>query len=210
VTVAAETGSGSKTFRARYVVGCEGGSSTVRKSAGIEFVGNATTLQFVMGDILVSDPPPAPTLSLNDDAGAFFMVRLGEDVFRMAPLDLGTMHEVRDEPPTLDELRASVERVAGTDFGMHTARWLSRWGNATLQAARYRHGRVLLAGDSAHLFPPLGGQGLNLGLADASNLAWKLAACIHGWQRTSSSTPTTRSAIPQARPSSTTRWRRWR
>ena len=75
-------------------------------------------------------------VSLNGDAGAFFMVKLGDDLFRMAPLDLATMHELREEPPTLDELRASVERVAGTDFGMHTARWLSRWGNATLQAAR--------------------------------------------------------------------------
>jgi hypothetical protein len=64
---------------------------------------------------------------------------------------------------------------------MHTARWLSQWGNATLHAARYREGRVLLAGDAAHLFPPLGGQGLNLGLQDATNLAWKLAACLHGW-----------------------------
>src|SRR5262249_17317920 len=92
-----------------------------------------------------------------------------------------TMHEPREGPPTLEELRAAVTRVAGTDFGMHTARWLTRYGNATLQADRYRAGRLLLAGDAAHLFPPLGGQGLNVSLHDATNLAWKLAASVRGW-----------------------------
>jgi 2-polyprenyl-6-methoxyphenol hydroxylase-like FAD-dependent oxidoreductase len=181
VTVHTETTYGRPTFQARYVVGCEGGSSAVRKSAGIEFVGSPTRLQCLMGDVVIREPPAAATVSLNCDGGAFFMVRLGPDLFRMAPLDNAVLHQVRHEPPTLEELRASVTRVAGTDYGMHTARWLTRVGNATLQAARYREGRVLLAGDSAHLFFPLGGQGLNLGLQDATNLAWKLAACVHGW-----------------------------
>ena len=163
------------------MVGCEGGPSLVRKSAGIEFVGSAATLQFVLGDVVVSEPPDAATVSLNGDAGAFFMVRLGDDLFRMAPFDLATMHELREAAPTLEELRASVLRVAGTDYGMHSARWLTRYGNATLQASRYRDRRMLLAGDSAHLFSPLGGQGLNLGLHDATNLAWKLGACVRGW-----------------------------
>jgi hypothetical protein len=108
------------------------------------------------------------------------MLRLGEDVFRMAPFDLATMHEARDGPPTLEELRAAVMRVAGTDYGMHTALWATRYGNAALVADRYRNKRLLLAGDSAHLFSPLGGQGLNLGLQDATNLAWKLAATVRG------------------------------
>ena len=181
VSVAAETPAGSKTFRARFAVGCEGGSSPVRKSAGIDLVGSRATLHFVMGDVVLSDPPDVPTLTLNHDAGALLLVRLGDDVFRLAPIDLTTMHDGRDEPPTLDELKSAVLRVAGTDYGMHTARWLTRWGNATLQADRYRAGRLLLAGDSAHLFPPLGGQGLNLGFQDATNLAWKLAAHIRGW-----------------------------
>jgi 2-polyprenyl-6-methoxyphenol hydroxylase-like FAD-dependent oxidoreductase len=181
VMVTAETPAGPTAFRARYVVGCEGGSSMVRKSAGIDFVGSSATLQCVLGDVVVSEPPDAPTVSLNGDAGAFFMVRLGDDTFRMAPFDLATMHQLREEAPTLEELRASVLRVAGTDYGMHTARWLTRYGNATLQASHYRDRRMLLAGDSAHLFSPLGGQGLNLGLHDATNLAWKLAACVRGW-----------------------------
>ncbi len=181
VTVSAETPSGVATFRALYAVGCEGGSSPIRRSAGIELVGSGSTLHFVLGDVVVDDPPDVPTVTLNGDAGAFFMVRLAENVFRMAPFDLATMHEARDEPPTLDELRAAVLRVAGTDYGMHTALWITRYGNAALLADRYREKRLLLAGDSAHLFPPLGGQGLNLGLQDATNLAWKLAAVVRGW-----------------------------
>jgi 2-polyprenyl-6-methoxyphenol hydroxylase-like FAD-dependent oxidoreductase len=181
VTVAVGTSTGPIAFRARYVVGCEGGSSAIRKSAGIELVGSPATLHCIMGDVEVSEPPDVPTITLNDDTGAMFMVRLGEDLFRVAPFDPVGMQQAPTDAPTLDELRACVARVAGTDFGMHTARWLTRYGNATLQASCYRSKRLLLAGDSAHLFFPLGGQGLNLGLQDATNLAWKLAATVRGW-----------------------------
>ena len=181
VTLAVETRRGPAAFRAQYVVGCEGGSSPVRKSAAIELVGSPATLHCIMGDVEVSEPPDVPTITLNGDSGAMFMVRLGESLFRIAPFDPVGMQEARTEEPTLAELRTSVRRVAGTDFGMHTARWLTRYGNATLQASRYRSGRLLLAGDAAHLFFPLGGQGLNLGLQDATNLAWKLAATVRGW-----------------------------
>jgi 2-polyprenyl-6-methoxyphenol hydroxylase-like FAD-dependent oxidoreductase len=180
VTVSAESPSGPATFRACYAIGCEGGSSPIRRNAGIELVGSPSSLHFVLGDVVVDDPPDVPTVTLNSDAGAFFMVRLAENVFRMAPFDLATMHEARVEPPTLEELRAAVRRVAGTDYRMHTPLWITRYGNAALLADRYREKRLLLAGDSAHLFPPLGGQGLNLGLQDATNLAWKLAAAIEG------------------------------
>src|SRR5262245_52322513 len=181
VTVSAETPTGIATFRALYAVGCEGGSSPIRRSAGIEFVGSGSNLHFLLGDVVVDDPPDVQTVTLNGDAGAFFMVRLGENAFRMAPFDLATMHEARDEPPTMDELRSAVLRVAGSDYGMHTALWITRYGNAALLAERYRENRLFLAGDSAHLFPPLGGQGLNLGLQDATNLAWKLGAVVRGW-----------------------------
>jgi 2-polyprenyl-6-methoxyphenol hydroxylase-like FAD-dependent oxidoreductase len=180
VTVTAETPSGQALFRGRYAVGCEGGSSPVRGSAGIDFEGSPSTLRFVMGDVELDEPPEAPTLSLNVDAGAMFLVRVGPDLFRVAPLDLEAMYDTHGGPPTLEELRLSVTRIAGTDYGLRSARWLSHWGNATLQAKRYREGRVFLAGDAAHLFPPLGGQGLNLGLQDATNLAWKLGACLSG------------------------------
>jgi 2-polyprenyl-6-methoxyphenol hydroxylase-like FAD-dependent oxidoreductase len=181
VTVAAVTPAGSVTFRAQYVVGCEGGPSPIRKSAGIKLCGSPATLHCIMGDVEVTEPPDVPTITLNGDAGAMFMVRLGECLFRVAPFDPVSMQRARTDVPTLAELRACVARVAGTDFGMQTARWLTRYGNATLQASCYRSGRLLLAGDSAHLFFPLGGQGLNLGLQDATNLAWKLAATVRGW-----------------------------
>ena len=98
-------------------------------------------------------------------------------------IDHATLFDPADQPVTFEELRASTRRVAGTDFGMRETpdAWLSRVGNATRQAARYRAGRVLLAGDAAHIHYPAGGQGLNLGLQDATNLAWKLAADIQGW-----------------------------
>ena len=89
--------------------------------------------------------------------------------------------EDRAEPPTLEEFKQQLRAVAGTDFGVHSPRWLSRFGDATRLAERYRVGRVLLAGDAAHIHPPTGGQGLNLGIQDAFNLGWKLAAEINGW-----------------------------
>ena len=84
--------------------------------------------------------------------------------------------EDRTVPPTLEEFRQQLRKFAGTDFGVHSPRWLSRFGDATRLAERYRSGRVLLAGDAAHIHPPTGGQGLNLGIQDAFNLGWKLAA----------------------------------
>src|SRR6185503_13243140 len=84
-------------------------------------------------------------------------------------------------PPTLKDFQQQLRAIAGTDFGVHSPRWLSRFGDATRLAARYRSGRVLLAGDAPHIHPPFGGQGLNLGLQDAFNLGWKLAAAVAGW-----------------------------
>jgi hypothetical protein len=89
--------------------------------------------------------------------------------------------EDRSVPPTLEEVRQQLRAVAGTDFGAHSPRWLSRFGDGTRLAERYRAGRVLLAGDAAHTHPPVGGQGLNLGIQDAFNLGWKLAAEVNGW-----------------------------
>jgi hypothetical protein len=87
----------------------------------------------------------------------------------------------RAEPPTFEDFQEQLRAIAGTDFGVHSPGWLSRFGDATRLAERYRVGRVLLAGDAAHIHPPAGGQGLNLGVQDAFNLGWKLAALIRGW-----------------------------
>jgi hypothetical protein len=104
----------------------------------------------------------------------------GEGVYRvLVPAE--EVAEDRSIPPTLEEFKHQLRVFAGTDFGVHSPRWLSRFGDATRQAERYRVGRVLLAGDAAHIHPPTGGQGLNLGIQDAFNLGWKLAAEVGGW-----------------------------
>jgi rifampicin monooxygenase len=105
---------------------------------------------------------------------------VGDGVYRAVAPAEGVIED-RTVPPTLDELKRRLRAVAGTDFGVHSPRWLSRFGDATRLAERYRVGRVLLAGDAAHVHPPMGGQGLNLGVQDAFNLGWKLAAEVNGW-----------------------------
>jgi 2-polyprenyl-6-methoxyphenol hydroxylase-like FAD-dependent oxidoreductase len=178
-----DTPAGPAVIRAAYAAGCDGAKSVVRAAAGIDFEGTPDTWQTVLGDIELTDPPQAPALTLDQPGGALYMVSLGDGRHRVAVIDHATLFAPADGPVTFEELRASTQRVAGTDFGMRETpgAWLSRVGNATRQAARYRAGRVLLAGDAAHIHYPAGGQGLNLGLQDATNLAWKLAADIRGW-----------------------------
>jgi len=174
---------GPMVVRAAYAAGCDGATSVVRAAAGIDFEGTPDTWRTILGDIELADPPQAPALSLNQPGGSLYMVAIGGGRWRLAVIDHATLHDPLDTPATFAELRASALRLAGTDFGMRDTpdAWLSRVGNAARQAARYRAGRVLLAGDAAHIHYPAGGQGLNLGLQDATNLAWKLAAEIRGW-----------------------------
>jgi 2-polyprenyl-6-methoxyphenol hydroxylase-like FAD-dependent oxidoreductase len=183
VEIDVSTPAGAEVLRAAYVVGCDGAGSTVRQAARIEFEGTPDSWTTIMGDIELTDPPPGRALTLNEPGGSIYMVALGDGRYRLATVDLETLHDLTDEPPTFEQLRASAIRIAGTDYGMRETddAWLSRVGNATRQAAQYRVGRVLLAGDSAHIHYPAGGQGLNLGLQDAANLAWKIAAEIRGW-----------------------------
>jgi rifampicin monooxygenase len=105
---------------------------------------------------------------------------LGDGLYRVIVPAAGVAED-RSTPPTLEDFRRQLQITAGTDFGVHSPRWLSRFGDATRLAERYRVGRVLLAGDAAHVHPPVGGQGLNLGVQDAFNLGWKLAAEVNGW-----------------------------
>jgi 2-polyprenyl-6-methoxyphenol hydroxylase-like FAD-dependent oxidoreductase len=173
---------GPEVVRAAYVVGCDGAASVVRAAAGIDFAGTPDTWWTILGDVELTDPPQAPTLSLNQPGGSMYGVAIGGGRYRLAAIDHTTLQHPADKPVTFEDLRASVLRLAGTDFGMRETpdAWLSRVGNATRQAACYRAGRVLLAGDAAHIHYPAGGQGLNLGLQDATNLAWKLAAEVRG------------------------------
>jgi hypothetical protein len=110
----------------------------------------------------------------------FGAIPLGDGVYRVGVPAEGVAED-RAVPPTLEEFQQQLRAYAGTDFGVHSPRWLSRFGDATRLAERYRTGRVLLAGDAAHIHPPTGGQGLNLGIQDAFNLGWKLAAEVGGW-----------------------------
>ncbi|MGH3915561.1 MAG: FAD-dependent monooxygenase [Pseudonocardiaceae bacterium] len=151
--VTAELADGTR-LRSRYLVGCDGGRSTVRKLLGVGFPGEPAKVEWLLGEMEVTTPP--------EELAA-------------------VVAEVRTVPPTLQELKQQLRAFAGTDFGVHSPRWLSRFGDATRLAERYRTGRVLLAGDAAHIHPPTGGQGLNLGIQDAFNLGWKPAAEVNGW-----------------------------
>ena len=180
--VTAELADGTR-LRARWLVGCDGGRSTVRKALGIGFSGEPAATEWLLGEIEVTTPPEeiaAVVAKVRETNLGFGVGPGGDGVFRAVAPALELSGE-RGVPPTLDELKQAMVAAAGTDFGAHSARWLSRFGDATRLADRYRVGRVLLAGDAAHIHPPLGGQGLNLGVQDAFNLGWKLAAAVHGW-----------------------------
>jgi 2-polyprenyl-6-methoxyphenol hydroxylase-like FAD-dependent oxidoreductase len=183
VDVDVMTPSGPDVLRAAYVAGCDGGASTVREAAGIGFLGTPATWSTIMGDVELTDPPPGRALTLNLPGGSILVLALGGGRYRLVTVDHATLYDRTEEPVTIGDLRASAQRLAGTDYGLRETpdAWLSRVSNATSQAASYRAGRVLLAGDAAHIHYPAGGQGLNLGLQDATNLAWKLAATLRGW-----------------------------
>ncbi|MGW4324968.1 FAD-dependent monooxygenase [Nocardia sp. NPDC004573] len=168
------------TVEAEWVVGCDGVRSTVRQAAGIAYPGTGTTMLGWLGDVELADPPPQPVLSDWTEAGLLMVVRLPGGCYRLIGITPEDLRTDRRDALTLDELRAKTVAIAGTDWAMHSPKWLSRYGNASRQAERYRADRVLLAGDAAHQHMPAGGVGMNLGLADAMNLGWKLAATISG------------------------------
>jgi len=170
-------------LRSRYLVGCDGGRSTVRKLLGVGFPGEPATVETLLGEMEVTEDPAtvaAVVAEIRKTQLRFGLGPYGEGTYRVVVPAEG-MAEDRTVPPTLEEFKRQLRAFAGTDFGVHSPRWLSRFGDATRLAERYRTGRVLLAGDAAHIHPPTGGQGLNLGVQDAFNLGWKLAAEVAGW-----------------------------
>jgi rifampicin monooxygenase len=170
-------------LRSRWLVGCDGGRSLVRRRLGIGFPGEPARTEWLLAELEVTTPPDelaAVVTEVRQTHQGFGIGPAGNGLHR-AVVPAATVAEDRTTPPTLEELRTQLRAYAGTDFGVHSARWLSRFTDATRLAERYRAGRAFLAGDAAHVHPPLGGQGLNLGIQDAFNLGWKLAAEVNGW-----------------------------
>ncbi|EJN15805.1 2-polyprenyl-6-methoxyphenol hydroxylase-like oxidoreductase [Bradyrhizobium sp. YR681] len=167
--------SGGETLRANYLVGCDGGRSLVRKTAGIDFVGSGPTLSNLMAEVEMRE---APAWGLRHDALGFHGLSKTESGRVLVVVTEATLDRTGD--PTLADLSNALRAVYGTDFGLQNPTWISRFTDASRQAASYRKGRVLLAGDAAHIHHSVGGQGLNTGLQDAVNLGWKLAQVVKG------------------------------
>jgi len=163
-------------MRSHYLVGCDGGRSLVRKTAGIDFPGWEPELSYLIFEADMANEPP---LGIRyGERGLYALGKLNEgDRIRGV---LTEQRLERDEKPTDDQLSQTLIAAYGSDFGVDNITWLSRFTDAARQAASYRKGRILLAGDSAHVHSPVGGQGLNIGLQDAVNLGWKLAQVVKG------------------------------
>jgi 2-polyprenyl-6-methoxyphenol hydroxylase-like FAD-dependent oxidoreductase len=179
--------SDGRSLRAGYLVGCDGGRSLIRKEAGIEFPGWDPTTSSLIAQVEMAEEPP---LGIRRDARGVhalgrvdYKIRDGQIVYADSG-PIGVMlteeHVGATTEPTLRELREGLMSVYGTDYGIQDVIWISRFTDTTRQAAAYREGRVLLAGDAAHVHSPIGGQGLNTGVQDAVNLGWKLAEVVHG------------------------------
>jgi 2-polyprenyl-6-methoxyphenol hydroxylase-like FAD-dependent oxidoreductase len=168
--------SDGQSLRADYLVGCDGGRSVVRKAAGIDFVGWDATTSWLIAEVEMHEEPQ---LGMRREGGGIGPVNRvdGGGPFRVV---LTEQHLEHTSEPTLRDLREALVVAYGTDYGVHSPTWISRFTDMTRQAASYRHGRVLLAGDAAHVHPPQGGQGLNTGVQDAVNLGWKLAQVVKG------------------------------
>ncbi|MBV9104140.1 MAG: FAD-dependent monooxygenase [Candidatus Eremiobacteraeota bacterium] len=172
-------------LRAKYLVGCDGGRSLVRKAAGIEFVGSDATTSSLIGEVEMTEEPPLGVhrnaFGIHSFGKAEYEIREGEVVYREGG-PVGVMvteqHVGAATEPTVRDLSEALIAVCGTDYGMHSPIWISRFTDMTRQAATYRNGRILIAGDAAHVHAPDGGQGLNVGVQDAVNLGWKLAQVV--------------------------------
>ncbi len=178
VEVRVRSSDGTRRLRAEYLVGCDGEQSTVRELAGFAFPGADASIELIRADILGVDIPDRRfERHPNGLATAY---RYPDGLTRVMVHEFGRRPRQRTGEPAFAELVAAWGRITGEDIGNGTAVWINAFGDTRRQAARYRQGRVLLAGDAAHRQLPSGGQALNLGLADAANLGWKLAACVRG------------------------------
>jgi len=168
--------SNGQSLRAQYLVGCDGGRSFIRKAAGIAFPGLDPSTSNLIAEVEVTQQPTE--WGIRRDALGIHALSKLEDGARVGVL-VTERQVVHTAEPTLQDLREALIAAYGTDFGAHNPTWLSRFTDMTRQAAAYRDRRVLLAGDSAHVHPPDGGQGIQTGMQDSMNLGWKLAQVIN-------------------------------
>ncbi|WP_194898242.1 FAD-dependent monooxygenase [Catenulispora pinisilvae] len=162
---------------ARFVVGCDGAHSAVRDAAGIGFNGTPDTIVSPAALVELATPPPPEEYLQDSEQGLLLMIPLPDGRFIVSTIDHTVMTDLVT-PWTTEMVRESLIRITGSDYGLGEVERISTIGNSALQADRYRDGRVLLAGDAAHVHFPMGGQGMNLGIQDAHNLAWRLAAAV--------------------------------
>ncbi len=167
--------SDGSSLRAAFLVGCDGGRSLIRKTAGIDFPGWDPTTSWLIAEVETAEEPK---WGFHEDAVGRHAIGKAEG--GLAGVVLVERHVRTDGEPTLRDVADALIAVYGTDFGVHSPRWISRFTDTARQAATYRAGRVLLAGDAAHVHSPIGGQGLNTGVQDAVNLGWKLAQVVRG------------------------------
>ncbi|MEY2452584.1 MAG: 3-(3-hydroxy-phenyl)propionate hydroxylase [Acidimicrobiaceae bacterium] len=167
--------SDDSSVRAAYLVGCDGGRSVVRKAAGIDFPGFDASISFMIAEVEMADEP---AIGVRPEGGGIGPVDFmeGGGPYGVVLKEQQLEHTTE---PTLQDLRDALVHAYGTDFGVHSPTWISRFTDMSRQAASYRHGRVLLAGDAAHVHSPHSGQGLNTGVQDAVNLGWKLAQVVN-------------------------------
>jgi len=177
VTLEVDGPDGHYTEQVEYLVGCDGGRSVVRESAGIDFPGSEVTFWSFLGEVYL-DSPPERGFVRHGEHGAIFVAPVPGGFYRVSGIDLARQDP--QGPLEFDEFRETVIRTAGDDFGMRDPVWLTRFGDASRLASQYRNGRVFVAGDSAHIHYPAGGVGLNIGLQDALNLGWRLGHVING------------------------------
>jgi 2-polyprenyl-6-methoxyphenol hydroxylase-like FAD-dependent oxidoreductase len=175
-----QNGNLDRVVRAGWVVGADGMHSTVRQALGMPFPGKAVVRSVMLAEVRLTQPPP-DVLTVDSTGDAFALIApFGDGWYRVI-----AWHR-RNQPPddapiSVDEVGEVTRQVFGSDYGMHDPRWMSRFHSEERQIPRYRDGRVLLAGDAAHVHSPAGGQGMNTSIQDAANLGWKLAATVHGW-----------------------------
>ncbi|GGM05663.1 FAD-dependent monooxygenase [Micromonospora yangpuensis] len=180
VEVEVDTPDGPRVLRAAYLVGCDGGRSTVRKRAGIGFPGYDARIEMSFAEVSGVRVRPRPN-GERVPGGLVLAFQQGPELFRVTYHERGVVPRRGDEPPTFAEVAAAWERLTGEDIRGGTPLWVGRFTDASRQAGEYRRGRVLLAGDAAHIHLPIGGQGMSAGVQDAVNLGWKLAAEIKGY-----------------------------